>query len=125
MGYLVFKSHRFDEILFLEVTMVEKELIQKLDMYDFSKELFVSNYKTIKKEKRKCMKLLNKIGSKSYGELNDFELMNYKCLKRVLSILNVSLNIGKRILNNGVTSVEELKQFYRTIVHLYVNEGNE
>ena len=105
--------------------MVENELIQQLDMYDFSKEIFVSNYKTIKKEKRKCMKLLNKIGKKTYGELNDFGLANYKCLKRVLGFLDASLNIGKRILQNGGANVEELKHFYRTIVHLYINEGNE
>ena len=104
--------------------MKEKELIERLDMYESSKQLFVSSFKTIKKERNKCLKQIKKIKEKPFEELDDFELTNYRCLRNVLSILNVSLRTGKRILTEGVDE-KKLKLFYRSIYHLYIREGNE
>ena len=102
----------------------EKKLIEELDLYYYSKTLFLSNYKLLKKLKRDCERRINNIKRKDLGELSDLDVTNYKCLRSVLSILNVSLSSSRKILENGVTD-ENLQHFYRTLYHLYVREGNE
>ena len=103
---------------------MQKELFDKLDMYDFSKELFISNYKLLKKEKRRCLKTMNDIKNDLKESSDYYKETNLFNLDTVYRIILMALKMAKKILEEGANR-KNVELFYRTIVHLYVREGNE
>ena len=102
----------------------EKDLIEKLDLYDFSKQLFVSNYKLLKREKRQCFKMLHELRRRLLEEPNDYDYTNYQCIEVVLGMIYECLKIGKDILCFGVNE-EKLRKFYLCLLKISLKEGSD
>ena len=102
----------------------EKELIEKLDMYEFSKQLFVSTYKLLKKERRQCFKMYHELRRKLLEKPNDYDYTNFQCLEVVLGLLYDCIKIGKDIINFGVDE-KKLEKFYLSLLKLSLKEGSD
>ena len=102
----------------------KKELVEKLDMYEVSKNLFISNLKLLRKERDKYSKQVERNMKKNHEGISEYELFNYRCIKAVYCYLEELIQKAEDILEFGVKK-ESLEDFYLSLVKLYEGEGSD
>ena len=101
--------------------MKQKELIEKLDMTYFSKQLFVFNYKLVRKQKRYCLKKIKQLKNEPLLDTDYYLQTNLENFQTVLRLLNHTISYGNQILENGVDR-GLLCRFYHSFINVFVRE---
>lgn len=112
---------------------MEKELINNLDLFDCSKELFLSNIKVLKKYQKICKRkikeinqcLTNTIRDSIYNKVDSEYLNTVKdCYTNLLINIESSLKYSNGFINSTGTDKETLLCFYKSLYKIYLEEGS-
>lgn len=98
-------------------------MLDKLDLFDTSKDLFISTYKALKRQLTKVNKLINEAQKTLKNDEDGFVIKNIEILNVVRTQIVVSLEKANTIINNYSANKKELSEYYDSLVEIYTVEN--
>ena len=105
---------------------MEKELINNLDLFDCSKELFLSDIKVLKKHQKICKRKIEEINQLLNTNICDSVYLTTikDCYTNLLINIESSLKYSNVFINSTGTDKETLLCFYKSLYKIYLEEGS-